>query len=367
MTADHSVQQTRRIARRPYAVLLALVAALSAGLSSCSGTSDEAPASLGVLGSALHLSAPSTLEGYGGCTFPACAELARACTDIVALGCGEPFTQRRFRQEDGTYEEVQSMCDPSDTSGCDGDQGAPHRECAENGFLFDALVENCVIASSVTINEELAEVREESEERLGSPTFPFSDTQLQSFYALQMANCVRRSTNCQQRIDCTRRTFISSSPVTTLPFPDDWKTPPSRPAFYEKEWQGDGERWPWANPPWDGEEVHSIPGVDSPSCVRCAMQRCPTFAFRCFGADGDTAECPEGDCCDSLRQCVRECGGYAEGATSARFVLCMDECAQDRPHAPQQLADLQHCAETTCKDCEKFDEAKLGTLPEATP
>lgn len=95
--------------------------------------------------------------------------------------------------------------------------------------------------------------------------------------------------------------------------------------------------------------------VDSPSCTSCAVDRCPDFAYQCFGAIGNEEDCPKGNCCQGFRQCILECGGYEPFVTMLRFDRCVHLCKEKHPAGVQQLVNLQHCGDVACKGCEELD------------
>ena len=125
----------------------------------------------------------------------------------------------------------------------------------------------------------------------------------------------------------------------------------AKPCFWARPFKGGAPDPLRTPPPWGGA-VGMISGVDSPTCTACAIQRCPSFAYYCFGAVKNASDCPAGDCCQSLRQCIGSCGGYAPLVRASKFDQCLFQCEQSRPHAAQQLADLQHCGDVACAGCE---------------
>jgi hypothetical protein len=178
--------------------------------------------------------------------------------------------------------------------------------------------------------------------------------------ASMVARCTRHATSCDQELFCLRGGYI------TNPLPDFLTIPPAKPPpppptpapTWSIPYHGEGKD-PWVDPPpWKGK-VSMMPG-DSPSCTACAIQRCPDFAYYCMGALGNEADCPGGDCCQGLRECVRDCGGYEPYARVWRFDMCMHRCQWTRPNAVQQLVNLQHCGDVACDGCSTFDK-KVST------
>ena len=353
------------------ALLIGVVAVVAFSAGSCSSETSP-PESLA--SHAQAITGPTTVSGYGECTLPGCTDIARACHDIVATGCGALFAPAFYRTTDGRIVRLDGgVCParlPADAGVDGGGDGAAECRtgsgsrpiCTPDGFDFDYLVTACANAVGQELSEELHELRERSAELLGSPDAGrvLSDRGLFEFYASHMATCTRRAANCAERIDCTRHTFIPPRPPTTNPLPPDWNTPPPAPPDWQKPWKPNAGTVRWGSTPWQSGKLDVIPAVDSPSCVRCAIERCPTFAYRCFGAQGDPVECAGGDCCDSLRMCVNACGGYGDDATEMQFFSCMQLCSQSRPTATQELADLQNCAASACSGCEAFDNEVTG-------
>ena len=114
--------------------------------------------------------------------------------------------------------------------------------------------------------------------------------------ALETAKCTRRANTCNQRLDCLRGFFVpprlgfdggpplgppSDAGSDAAPPEPPWAPGPTSPTLTGG--------FPWQDA---GAEagVFLVNGADSPSCAICAMERCPTFAYRCFAAEGDFLE-----------------------------------------------------------------------------
>lgn len=309
---------------------LALFVVLAAGrcTSRSTGQSHVAVTSAAVTNGPTGPVTVTSVSGYANCTEPACADVARACDDIIRSGCGAPF----LTLPDGGVFAAQS--------------------CTSK---FAPAVAACTVA----VWGELWD----SAEDLVLPDAAPSGLPPRAVIAAELAKCTRRASTCAQRIECTRGLFVpphlsydAGAPFAP-PYNADAATPPPS---WTTPWRGDGPRSLWSGAPWQngsGEpRVELIAGVDSPSCARCTIQRCPTFAYRCFSAEGDATECPSGDCCQSLRKCVERCGGYSRQSSLAQFYSCMSQCETTRPHAAQELADLQNCAKVACEGCQAFDQ-----------
>jgi hypothetical protein len=170
----------------------------------------------------------------------------------------------------------------------------------------------------------------------------------------KMAQCIELAADCPSRLRCLEGKFRPpwSLDGGLVPPGFDAGLPPPPPPWVPP-WTGPGSPG-WTDVPWDSG-VRVITGVDSPACVKCAIERCPTMAYYCFGASGNATYCPGGDCCQDMRTCIEACGGYRPGASPAEFYECMERCSVGRPHAPQQLANLQNCGEVACAGCQTRD------------
>lgn len=274
---------------------LALALALLLASMGCSQSSRSTPT--GSSSSQLAVQAEdagviTTVSGYGGCTHPACADIARACDDIIRTGCGTPYLY-----------------------GADGGLISTEK-CTPD---FDRGLASCTVSTWAELTD-LIEAFGDREDDAGSSPVP-----VRSVVAAELARCTRRATNCEQRIACAKGTFIPPPMLfdagAPLAPPPDAAGPPPTPPFIA----GPGAPSVTHGAPWqDGgfPATDLIPGVDSPSCASCAIQRCPTFAYRCFSADYNSVDCPSGDCCHSLRKCILQCGGYSPQATMTQFVAC---------------------------------------------
>lgn len=266
---------------------------------------------------------PSALSGYGSCTEPGCADLARACDDVIRSGCGGVFYAEKAAPEPGSEAFLKAI-----------------QVCTSN--TYGELQE----ASEAT--GAIGGVRTEAE-----------DDKHAAMLALEAARCTRRAQTCQARFDCLRGQMIGPRPVgPTDAGVRDSSPPPPKPEW-TRPYRGDDQDPAIASLPWaeDGGtgRIELISGVDSYSCARCAVSRCPAFAYRCFAAGDDAVDCPGGDCCHSMRRCIRNCGGYDQSAGPSEFYACLAKCEAGRPHAAQQLADLQGCAKVGCAGCEAWD------------
>jgi hypothetical protein len=224
-------------------------------------------------------------------------------------------------------------------------------------------MQSCLSQAFEAIGEGIEEASEKDpnetpEERL------LEQRRSQELLGAEMAICTRRAKNCQERLNCTRGIFLPPAfPAGDPGLPPAPPLPPPPPPAWDGE---SARRSPILTGPWDGGRVSLMPGVDSPSCARCTIERCPDPAFACFGAAGNSAACPNGDCCEDLRRCIHDCGGYGEGdAGAVAFPACLFVCEKTRPHALQQLAALQSCAKNECAGCETFDiiESDAGASP----
>jgi hypothetical protein len=177
----------------------------------------------------------------------------------------------------------------------------------------------------------------------------------------QIADCLTEAESCEDQARCGRGEGVAPwLKVDGGTIPPNFDFGQALPKPWEKPWDGTGTNHVWKGPPWGGE-VALIAGVDSVACAQCAIQRCPTMAYFCFGAADSTVDCPGGDCCQSLRACTEECGGYRPQATPAEFQSCVNGCAVSRPHALQQLWNLQDCGEIACAGCETHDRQSVST------
>jgi hypothetical protein len=312
------------------------VGLLLAAVTSCGGSGNTTASPPGNLGSQ---AAPSAVAGYGECTDPSCADVARACDDLIRTGCSAPFA---------------NGIDPTTLSPGSSD--------------FDAVLNECTLNSYQQLLED-QETPGPGEDLDGgtSEAGPEDVTVVAAELALEEARCTRRATSCDERLNCLRGMTIPAHPPdvdagapedggveAAVPEPS-WKTP----------WTATGANPLWSGPPWADAGANSstylVPGVDSPSCARCAIERCPTFAYQCFSAEGDAQKCPNHDCCESLRHCIVRRGGYANGAQAEDFYHALAECEIGRPHAAQELANLQYCGEIACAGCQSFDQSRTIT------
>ncbi len=310
------------------------------GFSGCScgsSGSEPAPAPAGSQAGTSQ-SIPQAVDGYPGCTDPSCSEAARACDDFLRSGCGK--TEYPY---DGPL--------PGTGMGTDEYQG---------------VVGACATAVRGVV-EELVMENDEGAEDAADAGAAASDDQdfVQKAVAFELSNvarCTRRASDCQQMADCMKGMhLLPPFPAgVPLPPPVEAGAPVAEP-YWAVPYKGDSLD-PLDTPnPWDGG-VTLMP-TDSPSCVACAMDRCPTFAYFCFGAEGNSTYCPNGDCCHSLRRCVRACGGYEPRAAISKFYQCLARCQQGRPHATQQLANLQNCTDVACRGCDSYDVSSDGGAP----
>lgn len=284
--------------------------------------------------------APAAVAGYGSCTDPSCADVARACDDLIRSGCAGPFGDAKA-------------------------SGTP----LPGTSAFQQLLDNCTLVSFQELYEDQESVGPggpgQGEDGGATEAGVDQADRTAAMQALEEARCTRRATTCDQRLDCLRGQTIAprvpgydasvpvdagaDAPVAPQP---SWKTP----------WRPTATPDPlWGGPPWadagKNPNVFLVPGVDSPSCARCAIERCPTFAYQCFSAENDPQDCPNADCCESLRKCVWHRGGYAPGARAVDFYYDVAQCEVGRPHAAQGLANLQHCAQVACTGCKAFDKS----------
>jgi hypothetical protein len=283
---------------------------------------------------------PKTVSGYGDCAEPACADLARACDDVIRSGCGGAFISDGSIPDPGSQAHTDALLACVSLSRVDLEESAEPR--------------------GVTAGGTTAEVEGESARF--------------SIVAAEAARCTRRARSCQQRFDCLRGRMIPPRLPLALDAGVQEATPPTPTPEWTKPYHAEEPDLSLSPPGWADDagryELELIPGVDSYACARCAVNRCPGFAYRCFAADGDPTACPNGDCCQSFRRCVRKCGGYSPEASPGMFYACVAECEAGRPHAAQQLADLQGCAAVACAGCERLDQPQTvggdGGLAPAT-
>jgi hypothetical protein len=316
----------RRTVRRGRSVVALCLQLTGVACNQSSHSAQVGSSSAAIKAQAGDAAAVTAVSGYGACTQPACADVARACDDIMRTGCGTPYLYK-----------------------FDGGLVSP-TTCTSD---FDFGVAACTVAVWAELTDILDAFKENEEEDAGPPLQP-----VRSVLAAELANCTRRARNCDERLNCTRGTFIPPPPIFdagVLAPPPDAAGPAPIPPFVG----GVGSTSVSTGAPWQDAGVPAIdliPGVDSPSCASCAIERCPTFAYRCFSAESGGADCPAGDCCHSLRQCILECGGYSAQATMPQFVACLSQCSVGRPHSAQELADLQRCGTDTCAGCETYDQ-----------
>lgn len=279
--------------------------------------------------------APAAVQGYGGCTEPLCTDLARACDDLLRSGCGASML---------------SSADPVPQPGS-ADYATAVSVCTNVAFVG--------LGESLDSVRQLAGAANESEE---------DEERARASLAAEVARCTRRALSCQERFDCLRGRMLPPKRSADAGVPADAPADTAPPPIWSEPYKGTSPDFALSPPPWSPEagvgRVSMVPGVDSPSCTRCVVERCPTFAYRCFAAEGDAVDCPNGDCCESLRKCVYKCGGYTATASPYDFYTCLAKCEVGRPSAAQQLADLQGCAAVACAGCQQYDTA--ATLdPEA--
>lgn len=296
-----------------------------AGAAGASGSSGKA----GGAGApaAIAQAIPSVGAGWGICNGSFCADAARACDDFLRSGCGAPTFEVTF-------------ADPGLGKGAQD---------------FKDAVAGCASSTLVTLGEYLAEENAVSAGK-GKPVSPALARQQLDVLAAAVAGCTRTASTCASMFECFRLKLTPRplpKEVRALAPPASTSPPPVVPPAWKKPYEGDGPDPLGPGTPW-GSAAELMPS-DSPSCTSCAMRRCPDFAYRCFGAGDVPADCPGGDCCHSLRRCIRDCGGYDPRTDLARFDLCALQCSVDRPGAMQQLADLQHCGDVACVGCEKLD------------
>ncbi len=228
---------------------------------------------------------------------------------------------------------------------------------------FKAALDNCTMISYQEMQEGQESIGataldQDAGASAAEPTE--GDVKVVAALALEAARCTRRAKTCEQRFDCLRgKTIAPHIPGYDAGPPQDAGLPITEPSW-KRPWTASGKDPLWAGPPWvdagGSSKVFLVPGVDSPSCARCAMERCPTFAYLCFSAEGDAQKCPNGDCCESMRRCVVRQGGYGPAADPLDFYRAMTVCQAGRPHAAQQLGNLQQCAEVACAGCQNFDK-----------
>jgi hypothetical protein len=258
--------------------------------------------------------------------------MARACDDYIRSGCGAKVF---------------------------GYEGRVPGQAIEDPDAFQKAIQGCIASYSVTVTESLSE--KESEGELSDPD------KARHVMVMRIGDCSRNAKSCNQMGDCFRGVFtfppLPSPLAEKVPPPAPPPTPVTKEPYWKEVYKGTGPD-PLSNEtPW-GKPADLMP-VDSPSCAACAIERCPTMAYLCFGANGVEKHCLAGDCCHSLRKCIAKCGGYNPMAEVGVFDNCLENCSENKVKAAQQLINLQKCAADACKGCEKFDSfaEKSGATP----
>lgn len=283
------------------------------------GTSGTAGAGTGgtLLGDTPSQSTPEKIVSSYGCTWPGCADISRACDDYLRAGCGKTFS----------FQDSLPGLSPPSTK-------------------FNDARAACTRWGSFALKERLGEEEGDKDKEEGEAG--------ELVAAAQIARCTRRATSCSDMLFCLRGGVISPNYSAYVPLPPAVPPPPPPvpPPFWEQPFEGGNDpfldKTPWGAPP-------AMMPVDSPTCTSCAVQRCPDFAYLCFGALGNEQDCPGGDCCQGLRVCLAECGAYEPLVTMSHFDRCLHRCKQGRPKSVQQLTNLQHCGDVACKGCEQMD------------
>ena len=272
-----------------------------------------------------HKPFPASVTAFGVCSQPACFDVARACDDYLRSGCGAKAL----------------MLEGHDPGAGAGDEA------------YQIAVHSCAVATLVGIDEYRTE---EAKTLAPSEIQPWRVRR-----AAAVAMCTRSASRCGEMQSCFRGVQVLPPPPEALAKAHPALPPPKAPdppPYWKEPVRPEGIDYRSTPTPW-GKPMELMP-ADSPACASCALQRCPTFAYACFGAADVAADCPGGDCCQSYRTCIRECGGYAPFAPLAKFHECSTVCAESRPNAMQQLANLQHCADVACKGCEQHDGYNAG-------
>lgn len=272
---------------------------------------------------------PASWAGLEQCTDASCADAARACDDALRSGC-VPKLAGRVIPDPGL-----TNLDPT----------------------FRGAVTACAYGVKSLATERIAE---ESKGAL-----PEVKASAAHAFVLEIARCTRNAVDCEGMFNCLR------GQVTPFPLPPplakDLPTvqqPISVPKpEYTTPFAGQFARTEGPElPPW-GRPPELLSGVDSPSCAACVSRRCPNFAYQCFGAEASDADCPGGDCCQSFRRCVDDCGGYSPQASVARFDRCVAICRVGRPNAVQELTNMIGCWEQGCVGCEALDSTTIEAVP----
>ena len=283
-----------------------------------------------IVGDSPSQGAPEKVSSSYGCTWPGCTDAARACDDYLRAGCGKTFGY----------------------NGSSPGLGAPDQ-------IYKDSLGACTAWIALSVKEKTGEKASELQDE-GKDISKIAEADLVA--VATMARCMRQARSCEEMLYCLRGGMVFSGldSYFPLPPPEPAAPPPEPPPFWKQPFRGGAD--PWMDPPPWGGEIAMMP-VDSPSCTACAVQRCPDFAYLCFGALGKEEDCPGGNCCQGLRQCIHDCGGYEPFTTMLRFDLCMHRCKEKHPLGVQQLVDLQHCGDVACQGCEALDQ--LGQ--EGTP
>lgn len=274
---------------------------------------------------------PPSVQGYGACTHPGCSDAARACDDYLRSGCGKvawPY------------------------------QGDPPNGLTPNAS-FATAVSACAGWTVGQLEEWLERPADGSPPKHDGKDDPKSEDAKRRARVKLLTLCTRNASSCGEMGLCFSGRHVLHEPLTTspppipttppvvVPPPDPWTLPLTDPGPDPAS-----SATPWGTRP-------EMMAVDSPSCVACAVDRCPTIAYKCFGAADFPTHCPAGDCCHALRRCVRDCGAYEPGTGTAKFDACVFDCAAGREHAVQELADLQGCGDVACTGCETKDAPAL--------
>jgi hypothetical protein len=274
---------------------------------------------------------PTSVQGYAACKHPGCSDAARACDDYIRSGCSA-----------GSW--------PYDGQPPNGPTANPS---------FQKAVAACAEWSVGQLGEWLERPADGSIPEPEKEEGPDAEDAKRRWRLRLLSTCTRNAASCGEMGLCfSGRHVLAKRPTTAPPpFPAVAPVLPPPPLPWTLPLADPGPDPLSSATAW-GAPAELMP-VDSPSCVACASDRCPTIAYKCFGAADVAADCPGGDCCHAFRRCVRDCGAYAPGTGTSKFDDCVYECAVGRDHAVQELADLQQCGDVPCNGCETRDAPVL--------
>jgi hypothetical protein len=331
---------------------LLLLAACATGISERTAKRDEACCG----GQPIpEVEPPMIVNGYGGCREPICADLARACDDIVRSGCGATYVRQAHEQltqpgnplgvdpENLGIGDSAWWCDPATST------------CSETSIVFEAAVHTCIGVAYESVRETVHENRHKA-----TGDFEAWRARVTGIMAFEVAACTRRAANCEERFSCSRAEIVPPRiPDIDLGNPPAEPLPP--PVQPERPWQNETASIGRKVAKWDEGGAAINPMTDSASCSLCAIERCRDKAFWCFGAEDQAGACDDGNCCQNFRRCMESCGGdYAVTGSIEDQLACAALCEQGRPDALRQLDELETCVRQRCSGCQALDNPVQG-------